>query len=239
MKNLSGEKILVVDDEAVVHEIIGHYLKKEGFQVINATNGSEAIQAAHLYKPDLVLLDVLMPKLDGIKVCQEIRKHVEIPILFVTSKDQSYDLAQGFGAGADDYIKKPFDPVEVIIRVRTHLHRYQQFRILKDKSMQSQVMEFAGLKIDLLNHTVEVNDTPILLTLKEFELLSVLAKNPNRFLKSNQLIELVWDNPDSVDYRSLMVHMSNLRKKIEPNPSNPIYIISLRGYGYKLNTSGK
>lgn len=232
---MTGAKILVVDDEAIVHEIIERYLRREGYQVVRASNGSEALQAMRLHKPDLVLLDVLMPQLDGIEVCQEIRKLAEIPVLFVSSKDESVDLAQGFGAGADDYIRKPFDPVEVVIRVKAHLRRYRQLCAARVERHRNQVLEFNGLKIDLANRIVEVGGSSVGLTTKEFDLLVLLVENSNRFFSSNQLIEFVWNSPESVDQRSLMVHISNLRKKIEPDPSNPIYIVSSRGIGYKFN----
>lgn len=234
---MAGERILVVDDEAVVHEIIGRYLQKEGYDVLHAYNGSEAMEVIYSGKPDLMLLDVLMPKLDGIEVCQEIRKITNIPILFVTSKDESFDMAMGFGAGGDDYIKKPFDPVEVIIRVKAHLRRYRQLRDAKEEKEPIQVLEFPGLKIDLSNRTVEVNRSPVNLTTKEFDLLALLAGQPNRFFSSDQLVEYVWNQAESVDQRSLMVHLSNLRKKIETTPANPKYIITVRGVGYKFSNN--
>ncbi len=234
--DLTWEKILIVDDEEIVLQILEHYLKREGYVIFRANNGVEAIQAVYEHTPDLVLLDVLMPEMDGIGVCQEIRKYAEIPILFVTSKDESLDLAQGFGAGADDYIKKPFDPVEVVIRVKAHLRRYRHSKDFRHEKHKYPVLEFSGLKIDLGSRTVEVNENPINLTKKEFDLLTILAENANRYFTTDQLVELVWNSPESVDQRSLMVHISNLRKKIEPDPACPTYIVSLRGVGYKFNT---
>lgn len=235
---MASEKILIADDEAVICEVLKYYLEKEGYQVIIAADGSEAIEAVYRHKPDLVILDLLMPRLDGIEVCQEIRKKTEIPVLFVTSKDESFHMAQGFGAGADDYIRKPFDPMEVVLRVKAHLRRFRNLYKMNSDGKKANILEIDGLKIDLSNRVVKVNDTAISLTAKEFELLSLLAENPNRFFNSEQLMGHVWNSPESVDQRSLMVHISNLRKKIEPDPSNPVYIVSVRKIGYKFNIPG-
>lgn len=232
---MAGEKILVVDDEEVIQQLLESFLVREGFQVVKAFNGREALALIRACQLDLVLLDILLPEKDGIEVCQELRRQSDIPVLFITSKDDPCDLALGFGAGGDDYIRKPFLPMEVIIRVKAHLRRYQQLRGATEEQEQQRWLKFPGLKIDLLDHTVEANGSTHNLTAKEFNLLTVLAKNPNRFFTSSQLIELAWNKPESVEHRSLMVHISNLRKKIEASPDNPKYIVSVRGYGYKFD----
>jgi len=236
-KPMAGEKILLVDDEAVVLEILSYHLKKEGYQVLFAVNGQEAFELARRENPDLILLDILLPMIDGLELCQELRKESDVPILFITSKDDVFDLALGLGVGGDDYIKKPFDPVEVIARVKAHLRRYRFARHKSPGRENRQILNFPGLTLDLLNRTVIVRGQTVSLTAKEFEILALLASTPKQFYKAGQLIELLWDSPASVDERSLMVHISRLRQKIEQDPSRPRYLVSVRGYGYKFDCS--
>jgi len=232
------KKILIVDDEAVVHEILSRYLRREGFQVFSVRDGDDALDSIRTHKPDLILLDILLPGLDGLEICRELRKETDIPVIFITSKDASFDLALGLGVGGDDYIKKPFDPIEVAARVKAQLRRYRQLRMARaGKERKEGILEFPGLRINLSNHTVEANGSVVALTAKEFGLLVLLAENPNRFFSADELMERLWNTPDSVDNRSLMVHMSKLRKKIEAEPASPQYIVTLRGVGYKFRDS--
>lgn len=231
---MAGEKILVVDDEAVVQKLITHYLTREGFQVITAGTGYTAMEIIRRERPDLIILDILLPELDGLEICREIRSETDVPIIFLTSKSKTMDIAIGLGVGGDDYIKKPFDPLEMVARVKAHLRRHRQLRTAREAGEQKKVLDFPGLRIDLVNRFVEVNGSSVALTAREFSLLAVLAGTPNRFYSAEQLMELVWKNRESVDYRSLMVHISNLRKKIEEDPANPKYIVSVRGFGYKF-----
>lgn len=231
---LAGEKIMVVDDEAVVREILTHYLHKDGFQVISTGDGYSAMTLIRKDKPDLILLDILLPELDGLEVCQVIRRETDVPVIFITSKGETMDVALGLGVGGDDYIRKPFDPIEVVVRVKAHLRRYRQLRVYRSNREQKQVLDYPGLKIDLLKRSVEVNGSFVTLTAKEFDILTLLAKNPNQFFSSDQLIKSVWGSSESADQRSLMVHISKLRKKIEEDPSNPKYIITVRNVGYRF-----
>ncbi|NLI11130.1 MAG: response regulator transcription factor [Peptococcaceae bacterium] len=232
---MAGEKILVVDDEAVVQKLIAHYLAKEGFQVITADTGYTALEMIRREKPDLILLDILLPELDGLEICQEIRSETNVPIIFITSKGETMDVALGLGVGGDDYVRKPFDPLEVVARVKAHLRRHRQLRKAGEVEKPKRVLDFPDLKIDLTNRTVEVNGLPAVLTAREFDILALLAENPNRFYSADKIMELVWKSRESVDYRSLMVHISKLRKKIEEDPANPKFIISVRGFGYKFS----
>lgn len=231
---MAGEKILVVDDEAVVQKLITHYLTREGFQVITAGAGYAALEIIRRERPDLILLDILLPELDGVEICREIRNETDVPIIFITSKGKTLDVALGLGVGGDDYIKKPFDPLEMVARVKAHLRRHRQRCAAMEIGEKKTVLAFTGLEIDLGNRTVKVNGIPVALTAREFDLLALLAKNPNRFFSAGMLMELIWQNRESVDNRSLMVHISKLRKKIEEDPANPKYIISVRGFGYKF-----
>lgn len=228
---MAGEKILIVDDEAVVKEILTHYLKKENFKVTAAGGGISALDSIGAERPDLIILDILLPDLDGLEICREIRRKTDVPIIFVTSKTDSLDLALGLGIGGDDYIKKPFNPIEVVARVKAHLRRYRQ---MKADRGPGQVIEHPGLKIDPASRSVEVNGVPVVLTMKEFDILALLAGNPDRFFSTGQLLDIVWNTGESADQRSLMVHMSKLRKKIEEDPARPSRIITVRGVGYKF-----
>ncbi|AGL02251.1 response regulator transcription factor [Desulfoscipio gibsoniae] len=234
---MAGEKILVVDDEAVVRKLASHHLVKNGFQVITAEDGYKVFDLLRTHRPNLIILDILMPGLDGIEVCREVRKESDVPIIFLTSKNDSSDIVLGLGVGGDDYIIKPFNPNEMIARVRANLRRHFLPSSNCEPPEKSQLLHFPGLEIDLNNRTVLVDGSPITLTNKEFELLVLLAQNPNRIFKYDHLLELVWKFNDNTDNRTLMVHINRLRKKIEQNPSQPRYIITVRGIGYKLHNS--
>lgn len=232
---MAGEKILIVDDEAIVREIISHYLLKEGFKVVS-DNGCNVFELVRTQQPDLILLDILLPDLDGMEICRELRRDTNVPIIFITSKNEPLDVALGLGIGGDDYIIKPFKMVEVIARIKAHLRRHRQYTLGKSLSSQ-QLLTYPGLEIDLGKRTVKMNGVYLTLTAKEYDLLSLLAKNPNQFFSSDRLMELLWPSTDSVDNRTLMVHISKLRKKIEADPANPQYIITVRGMGYSFQAS--
>lgn len=218
-----------------MREVISHYLQKEGFRVYT-DNGCGVFDLVRNQKPDLILLDILLPDMDGMEICRTLRKETDVPIIFITSKSEPLDLALGLGVGGDDYITKPFKVIEVVARIKAHLRRYRQF-YNKKTSPQHTVLEFPGLEIDLQKRTVKANGVLLTLTAKEYEILALLAKNANQFFSPGQLMELIWHSTESVDNRTLMVHMSKLRKKIEVDPANPKYIITVRGMGYKFNVS--
>lgn len=230
---MAGEKILVVDDEATVRKIMHHYLTQNGFQVITAGDGYSAFKLVQTQKPDLIILDIILPGLDGIEVCQVLRRITDSPIIFLTSKNS--DLILGLGVGGDDYITKPFDPDEMIARVKAHLRRNRLLMVTSKTGKQDELLKFPGLEIDLVGHSVLANGSPINLPVKEFELLSLLAQNPNRVFPVDQLYEQIWKLPDLSDIRTVFVHINRLRKKIEKDPSNPVYILTVRGVGYKFN----
>jgi len=232
---LAGEKILIVDDEAVMREMIGGFLRKEGFRVLTADTGYRALEAVRRERPDLILLDVLLPELDGFELCSELRKETDVPVIFITAKSDTGDVALGLGIGGDDYVTKPFSPAEGVARVKAHLRRYRRLNAGGATSAPERVIKHAGLVIDPAKRTVTVNGAPVTLTAKEFDILTLLARHPDRFFTADQLMELVWPHRESVDHRSLMVHISKLRKKIEPDPANPRHIVTLRGVGYRFN----
>lgn len=231
---MAGEKIMIVDDEAVVHELLTHYLEREGFKVFSVYSGSHVLDKTAFHKPDLILLDILLPGLDGIEICHELRKKTDVPIIFITSRDAPHEVALGLGIGGDDYVKKPFNPVEVMARVRAQLRRFRKQCALQED--EPAVLAFGDLRINLFDRTVEMKGERVELTVKEYDLLLFLAQNPNRYFSSDQLIEAVWNHPRSISQKALMTHISNLRKKLGEDPDSPRYIATLKGVGYMFSS---
>ncbi|MGI6551144.1 MAG: response regulator transcription factor [Syntrophomonadales bacterium] len=229
---MAGETILIVDDDEDIREVITLYLEKEGYRIISASDGHQAVYSAQTANPDLIILDMMLPGLDGIEVCQEIRKTLNTPVIFLSCKGEPLDKSMGLTAGGDDYMSKPFAPVELIARVKAHLRRN---RILHNSNNSHNTLKYPGLTIDLSSHSVEVNGQPIELSPKEFRLLALLAQNPNTVFGSEDLYQEIWDAESFGDYRTVMVHISNIRKKIEDNPARPVRIQTIRGVGYLFN----
>jgi DNA-binding response OmpR family regulator len=231
---MSGEKVLIVDDEPEIVELISLYLVRDGYEVISANNGQQVFDVVLQQKPDLIILDILLPGMDGIEVCRQLRKTHNTPILFISCKSEDIDIILGLSMGGDDYITKPFSPSQLVARVKAHLRRNS---LIEQNKEDPQRLLYPGLEIDLISHIVMVGGQPISLSAKEFDLLTLLAKTPNRVYKIEHLFELVWSLDSLGDPRTLIVNISNLRKKIEPNPAEPRYIITVRGVGYKFNGS--
>ncbi|CAM3403124.1 response regulator [Marinicrinis lubricantis] len=227
---MTSEKIVVVDDEPDILELITLYLHKEGYQVVTCGRGDEVIRAVEVHQPDLIILDVLLPGMDGIEVCRSIRKISNVPILFISCNYDDLDVILGLGVGGDDYIPKPFSPSQLVARVKAHLRRNN----MKDSSNNHHVLKFDGLEIDLHSHSVTVRGVETTLSSKEFDLLALLASSPKKVFKIDQLYSQIWGSDSLGDTRTLMVHISNLRKKIEPDPAMPRFIITIRGVGYKF-----
>jgi DNA-binding response OmpR family regulator len=233
---MAQDKIMIVDNEMEIIQLIKLYLSREGYEVIWTTDSTKATALAAEEKPDLILLDVVMPGLTGIELCSKIREQSDVPILFVSCKGQDMDKVLGLSIGGDDYITKPFSPAELVARVKAHLRR----RNISNNSSpngnnQENILSVGELEIDLSAHTVSVSGNLIHLTAKEFELLVLFCKYPNRVFTSRQIFDNLWDTYGlEEDVRTVMVHISNLRKKIEPNPEKPRYIHTVRGVGYKM-----
>jgi len=232
---MPAETILIVDDEAEIIELISLYLQKEGYNVVWTSNGQDALRMMEEHQPSLVILDILLPGMDGIEVCRQLRKTYNTPILFVSCKNEDMDIILGFSIGGDDYITKPFSPGQLVARVKAHLRRSQ---LMEQSKEESQQLSFPGLEIDLLSRVVRVGGTQVTLSSKEFELLTHLAKSPNKVIPLEQLYRMTWGVDSNGDTRTLLVHISNLRKKIELNPAEPQYIQTVRGIGYKFGISG-
>lgn len=226
-----NEKILVVDDEAEIVELLADYLSAEGYVVVVASNGQEALAKARAEKPDLVVLDIMMPGLDGFEVCRLLRAQSNIPIIMLSAKQQEGDKVLGLGLGADDYIAKPFSPREVVARVRAQLRRAT---VLSAGSGAREVLRFPGLEIHLKEYRVTVDGKDIPLQAREFELLRCLALHPRQVFTKELLFEQVWGEEYLGDPNTLSVHIRRLREKIEEDPAHPRYLKTIWGVGYKF-----
>ncbi|WP_195570827.1 response regulator transcription factor [Paenibacillus sp. 1001270B_150601_E10] len=222
--------IVVVDNEIETTSILSLYLTREGYQVFTADSGITALQLIHDIRPDLIILDILLRDLDGLEVCKEVRKTSNVPIMFLSSKNKDEDIIHGLTIGADDYMTKPFSPSQLVARVKAHLRRQQQH-----PHLNHHLLSYPGLEIDRRSYTVKVDGSIISLSCKEFDLLCHLAESPNKVFKLEHLYQLIWNSDSFGDTRTLMVHISNLRKKIEKDPANPRYILTVRGVGYKFS----
>jgi two-component system alkaline phosphatase synthesis response regulator PhoP len=230
------KKVLVVDDEKSILTLLQYNLRQSGYEVITAMDGEEGRDLTLSEKPDLVVLDLMLPKMDGVEVCKQLRQQKNFtPILMLTAKDDEFDKVLGLELGADDYMTKPFSPREVVARVKAILRRSQ---IQSDAAAQSQddleKMIISNLTIYPEQYEAYFEDTLLELTPKEFELLLYLAKNKGRVLTRDQLLSAVWNYDFAGDTRIVDVHISHLREKIERNTKKPAYIKTIRGLGYKL-----
>ena len=222
-------KILIVDDDENICELLRLYLEKDGFETVVANDGEQAVDYAAKYTPDLILLDIMLPKLDGWQVCREIRKSSDVPIIMLTAKGETFDKILGLELGADDYISKPFDTKEVIARIKAVLRRSSD----KDKASQIQEVKYDKLRINLTNYELEVNGVKIDTPPKELELIYHLASNPNRVYTRDQLLDEVWGFDYYGDSRTVDVHIKRLREKLE-NVSDRWSLKTVWGVGYKF-----
>jgi two-component system OmpR family response regulator len=225
------KRILVVDDEEKIVEILKAYLERENYQVLVAYDGRSALELAAKQPPDLVILDLMLPEISGWDVCRTLRQDSEVPIIMLTARDETTDKIVGLELGADDYVTKPFDPKEVVSRIRAVLRRTEARAAPKD------VLKVADLSIDTGKRMVYRGEQAIELTSLEFELLRALAESPGRVLSRMQLLDRTQGDAYLGYERTVDSHIKNLRKKIEPDPENPRYIITVYGAGYKLEES--
>lgn len=227
---MSAEKILIIEDEPELAEILRDYLQAEGFHTYLAVDGEDGLEKFHSFSPHLVILDIMMPKLDGMEVCRLIRSKSSVPILILSAKGGDIDKILGLGLGADDYITKPFSPGEVVARVKAQLRRYIHLSAPTQPSLS-----FGGLSIDIDSHSVQVGNSSVELTAKEFELLTFLAQNPRQVFSREQLFNQVWGYDDFGDINTVTVHIRRLREKIEQDPSQPEFIQTVWGVGYRFS----
>lgn len=237
-----SKKILVVDDEQSIVTLLQYNLEQAGYSVITALDGEQGLQAAVDIRPDLVVLDLMLPKMDGLEVCKELRQQkINIPILMLTAKDDEFDKVLGLELGADDYLTKPFSSREVVARIKAILRR-SQFQSNGSDSSQDQedgLLKLGELKVFPERYEAFFDEQQLELTPKEFELLLYLAKNKGRVLTRDQLLSAVWNYDFAGDSRIVDVHISHLREKIEKDTKKPLYIKTIRGLGYKLEEPKK
>jgi phosphate regulon transcriptional regulator PhoB len=227
------KKILIADDEKDIVELIAYNLERDGFAVCKALDGRKAWEAVNAEKPDLVILDLMMPVMPGMEVCRRIRDQAataSMPIIMLTAKSDPVDKVIGLEVGADDYVTKPFHVQELIARVRAVLRRSE--RLPDGDSPES--FDHRGLHIDFRSYRVTVDDRPVELSAREFKLLQFLTGHPGRVYSRDQLLDRIWGDEAFVEPRTVDVHVSRLRGAIEPDPSEPRYIITVRGIGYKF-----
>jgi two-component system response regulator MtrA len=218
-------RVLVVDDDPALAEMLGIVLRSEGFEPSFVAEGDKALRAFHETKPDLVLLDLMLPGKDGIDVCREIRAESGVPIVMLTAKSDTVDVVVGLESGADDYVVKPFKPKELVARVRARLRRTEE--------PTPEMLEIADLVIDVAAHSVHRGDKAIPLTPLEFDLLAALARKPRQVFTRETLLEQVWGYRHAADTRLVNVHVQRLRSKVERDPEHPEVVITVRGVGYK------
>jgi two-component system response regulator MtrA len=222
-------RILVVDDDTALAEMIGIVLRSEGFEPSFCADGSEALRAFHGAKPDLVLLDLMLPGKDGIEVCAEIRAESGVPIIMLTAKSDTSDVVRGLESGADDYVVKPFNPKELVARIRT--------RLRPSTAGDSETLQIGDLELDVAGHEVRRGAEKINLTPLEFELLLALALKPQQVFTREMLLEQVWGYHYKADTRLVNVHVQRLRAKVEEDPDNPRIVMTVRGVGYRAGST--
>lgn len=228
-------KILVVDDEHSILTLLRFNLEKTGYEVIQAMDGNQALHMALHEQPDCIILDVMLPKMDGIEVCKELRKaECMVPIIMLTAKDEEFDKVLGLELGADDYMTKPFSPREVVAHVRALLRRSNQYSQPQEVSKEEEVLKLGVLTVYVDRYEALRNDELLRLTPKEFELLAYFIRNRGRVLTRDHLLEVIWNYDFTGDSRIVDVHVSHLREKIEDDPKAPSYIQTVRGIGYKM-----
>jgi len=227
------QNILIVDDEASVVEVVGLYLRREGFEITSAADGREALEAMQKGRPDLLILDVMLPEIDGLEILRRLRagSDSKVPVILLTARGQEIDRIYGLELGADDYVVKPFSPAELTARVKAILRRTGTDQLLPGTH---QLVAFEGLKIDPKTREVEVQGNRVELTATEFNLLYFLADHPRQVFSRDQLLKKVWGYSDYVDPSTVTVHIRRLREKIEVKPSEPSRLVTVWGVGYKF-----
>ena len=225
-------KILIVEDEKTIAELEKDYLELSGFEVEVANDGQEGLQKALGEDFDLIILDLMLPGVDGFEICRQVRAEKNTPIIMVSAKKDDIDKIRGLGLGADDYMTKPFSPSELVARVKAHMARYQ--RLVGSAMEENKIVEIRGIKIDTTARRVWVNGEEKTFTTKEFDLLTFLASHPNHVYTKDELFSEIWDMESIGDIATVTVHIKKIREKIEYDTSNPQYIETIWGVGYRF-----
>jgi len=231
-----GSKVLVVEDDRTLLEVLQYNLTKEGYDVLTASDGAKGLETARSHKPDLVILDVMLPKIDGYEVCRILRKEMTVPILILTARTEETDRVVGLEVGADDYVTKPFSMRELMARVRAMLRRIEMMKREADTASvaSSSSFKIGEFEIDIARHKVFHGGVAVELSRMEFALLEFLARNHGQVFSRDQLLEKVWGYGFSGDTRTVDVHVSWLRRKIEADPAHPRHLLTVRGVGYRF-----
>ena len=227
-------KILVVDDEVNIRRVVREYAEFEGYEVAEAENGMEAVEMVKSEDFDLIVMDIMMPKLDGFSTCKEIKKYKTIPVIMLSAKSEETDKVIGLNIGADDYVTKPFTPLELMARVNSQLRRYTRFMgMAQNKEEEGRNYIIGGLELNEDTIEFSVDGNPVKLTPIEFKILALLMRNPGRVFSAEEIYERVW-NEKAINTDTIMVHVRNIRDKIEINPREPKYLKVVWGVGYKI-----
>ncbi|MCM1244682.1 MAG: response regulator transcription factor [Roseburia sp.] len=227
-------RVLIVEDELPIAELERDYLELSGFEVVIEADGTQGLEQALKGTFDLVILDLMLPGIDGFEICRRIRRVTEIPVIMVSAKKEDIDKIRGLGLGANDYMTKPFSPSELVARVKAHLERYNKLAGIAVKQ-ENEVITTGGIKIDRTARRVYVDGVEKSLTTKEFDLLFFLAKNPNRVFSKEELLQAVWElSPVGADIATVTVHIKKIREKIEADTQNPKYIETVWAVGYRF-----
>lgn len=226
------KKVLIIEDELSIAELERDYLEINDFSVDIEVDGEMGLKAALNNNYNLIILDVMLPKFDGFEICRQIRNVKNVPILMVSAKKEDIDKIRGLGLGADDYVTKPFSPGELVARVKAHISRYE--RLIGENKNKNEIIEIRGLSIDNASRRVYVNGIEVNLTAKEFDILKILAVNPNKVFSKDNIFNKVWGVDSFGDVGTVTVHIRKLREKIEVDPSNPKYIETIWGVGYRF-----
>lgn len=229
MSNINQSQILVVEDDENTASLVTTYLEREGFSTLVAHDGQEGLNKAMEHDPDFIILDIMLPKLDGWEVCRRLRKFSTVPILMLTAREEEIDRVMGLTIGADDYVVKPFSPRELVERVKAIMRRVRPIAI-KTPS----VLKHGPLSLDPVKHRVALNNQEVNLTTSEYKLLLALMKSPGRVFSRNELLDHFYEHGEIVIDRVIDVHIGKVRQKIEDDPSKPKYIITVRGFGYRF-----
>jgi DNA-binding response OmpR family regulator len=226
------KNILIIEDDTSIAELERDYLEINGFEVVIEHSGDKGLQNARKNQYDLIILDLMLPKIDGFEICRQIRSENNTPILMVSAKKEDIDKIRGLGLGADDFMTKPFSPSELVARVKAHISRFE--RLTKGNQAKSDKIEIRGLSMDKSSRRVFINEKEVFLTTKEFDLLVYLAANPNKVFTKEELFERIWGIDSQGDLPTVTVHIRKIREKIEIDPSNPQYIETIWGVGYRF-----
>ncbi|PFD50624.1 response regulator transcription factor [Bacillus cereus] len=228
---MQKEKNLIVDDDIEIRKIVSIYLKNEGYEIIDASDAIEALETLRNTTIDLIILDIMLPKMDGIEACLKIREQYQMPIIFLSAKDEDIDKIQGLMSGAEDYITKPFNPLELMARIKSQLRRY---RVYQTEEVKQFIHEIGHLKVDEETRQVFIRNEEVRLTPKEFDILSLLVRNKGKVFSVEKIYEMVWEDSFYKSDNTVMVHITKIREKIEENPRQPVYLKTVWGVGYRV-----